>query len=81
MNLLALNVFFFSLVLITKCQNFCDPKFKNNLIDSIFSFNDTIYAFRKPENVWLLRADKSTENQTKWSQIENPVHLYDLFYG
>jgi hypothetical protein len=78
MNFLALNIFFLYLCLIANCQHFCDIKFKDQLIDSVFSFNDTIYAFRKPQSVWILRINKNTGN---WTQIGEQIDLNDLFVG
>jgi len=80
---LAQNLFFLYLFLSSNCQQFCDEQFKDKLIDAAFSFNETVYVFRKPDKVWILKKDNNKiDNITgNWSITEIPIHLRDLFIG
>jgi hypothetical protein len=56
---------------------FCNQSHQNgSLVDTVFSANDMIYAFRRPDSVWLLKYETPSG---RWKQLGDALPLKQLF--
>ena len=73
-----LSLIFCSIIPSIVSQNFCDKQYSNQLFDTVFNYNETVYVFRRPNSFWILHFD---ENTGYWRQTAGPIAKSELFDG